>query len=68
MWLGTLPATCWAWDETATNNTVKGTKMSNANPVFAKACAALGAIAISATLFVTSFADPASTSVLTLVA
>lgn len=42
--------------------------MSNSNDLFSKAAAALGAIVISATLFVTSFADPAAASVLTLVA
>lgn len=42
--------------------------MSNSNDIFGKIGAALGAVAISATLFFTSFANPASASVLTLIA
>ena len=42
--------------------------MSNSNDILGKIGAALGAVVISATLFISSFANPASSGVLTLIA
>ncbi|WP_269429507.1 hypothetical protein [Aurantiacibacter marinus] len=42
--------------------------MTNSNEFATKVFAAFGAVAISLTLFVSSFADPAATSVVSLLA
>lgn len=65
---GTPPAVLLVWGETVKQTHRKGMNMSNSNDIFGKLGAALGAVAISATLFIGSFANPNATSALSLIA